>query len=201
MMENWKSFIELTSAKASSHNKVAQHWDTIDTVLNLIMIILAAATTIISLLPSDKYVKAGVSAATTLLSAVCGFLKPGKNRQAHAESGKAFRTLELKMVRAENEKEYEVLWKEYNKELVSEPFLPSKYAVSSDVNFSMSPELMILANEKRKLLKEQEHMMHVSTEEIEMDGRGNVMASSEESAEKTRTDGKYGTFKNPDEKS
>jgi len=63
-------------------------------------------------------------------------------------SSKGFRTLMLKMVRCEVEREYEELWKEYNKELTTEPFLPKKYQVKAKTTLSMSPEFKIVVKTK-----------------------------------------------------
>ena len=46
-----------------------------------------------------------------------------------------FRSLMLRMIRCESDREYEELWKEYNKEILAEPFLPKRYqVVVSQVN-------------------------------------------------------------------
>ena len=69
------------------------------------------------------------------------------------ESSKGFRSLMLKMVRVETEREYEELWKEYNKELLSEPFVPHKYKVKEDTNFTMTPEFTMIVKKKEQDLE------------------------------------------------
>ena len=70
------------------------------------------------------------------------------------ESSKGFRSLMLKMVRVETERNYEELWKEYNKELLGEPFLPEKFKVKEETKFSMTPEFKLIINKKRKEVEE-----------------------------------------------
>ena len=144
----------MTRAKAESHGNVAQYWDRMHNILNLLMIFLAAITTITTLLPITHYVPAAVGAITTILSAINGSLSPSSRRQAQMESSKGFRSLMLKMVRVETERNYEELWKEYNKELLGEPFLPKKYKVKAETVFSMTPEFQLIVNEKTKEVEE-----------------------------------------------
>ena len=152
--ENWKSFVGMTRAKAESHGKVAQHWDRIHNILSMTIIFLSALTTISTLLPVSQYVGATLGALATLVSAINGSLNPSMRRQLQMESSRGFRALMLKMVRVETERDYEELWKEYNKELLGEPFLPSKFKVKSDTEFSMSPEFMLVVARKEAEIRE-----------------------------------------------
>ena len=79
--ENWRSYVELTKAKADSHGRVSQYWDTVHNVLSLTLIFLSAVTTVTALLPIHDYVTAGLAGVTTLFSAVAGFLAPSNKRQ------------------------------------------------------------------------------------------------------------------------
>ena len=151
---NWNSFVNMTRAKAESHGAVAQYWDHIHNVLNMAMIFLAAGTTITTLLPVTHYIPAAIGAVTTLLSAINGSLNPSQRRQQQMESSKGFRALMLKMVRVETERNYEELWKEYNKELLGEPFLPKKFQVKMDTEFSMTPEFQLIVNQKMEEVEE-----------------------------------------------
>ena len=54
----------------------------------------------------------------------------------------------MRMIRCESDKEYEELWKEYNKQILDEPFLPSKYKVKVQQEYSMTPELMVVIHAK-----------------------------------------------------
>ena len=147
---NWESFVNMTRAKAESHGKVAQHWDRIHNILSMTLIFLSALTTLSTLLPMlSHYVAAALGAVTTLVSAITGSLNPSARRQQQMESSRGFRALMLKMVRVETERDYEELWKEYNKELLGEPFLPSKFKVKEDTNFSMTPEFQIVVAQKK----------------------------------------------------
>jgi hypothetical protein len=155
--ENWESFVNMTHAKAVSHGKVSQHWDRIQNILSMTLIFLSALTTISTLLPMlSNYVSAALGAVTTLVSAIAGSLNPSSRRQEQMESSRGFRALMLKMVRVETEREYEELWKEYNKELLGEPFLPSKFKVKEDTNFSMTPEFKIIVAQKKAEVGESE---------------------------------------------
>lgn len=154
IIANWKSFVNMTRAKAESHGAVAQSWDRVHNVLNMAMILLAALTTISTLLPISHYIPAALGAVTTVLSAINGSLNPSQRRQEQMESSRGFRALMLKMVRVETERDYEELWKEYNKELLGEPFLPKKFQVKMDTEFSMTPEFQILVNQKMEEVEE-----------------------------------------------
>ena len=154
IIANWKSFVNMTRAKAESHGAVAQSWDRVHNVLNMAMILLAALTTISTLLPISHYIPAAIGAVTTVLSAINGSLNPSQRRQEQMESSRGFRALMLKMVRVETERDYEELWKEYNKELLEEPFLPKKFQVKMDMEFSMTPEFQIIVNQKMKEVEE-----------------------------------------------
>ncbi|XP_063677276.1 uncharacterized protein LOC134813430 [Bolinopsis microptera] len=147
--ENWGSFVNMTLAKAESHGKVAQYWDRMHNIMSMAIIFLSALTTLSVLLPITHYVGATLGAVTTLLSAINGSLNPSTRRQEQMEASRGFRALMLKMVRVELEKDYEDLWKEYNKELLGEPFLPSKFKVKDNTAFSMSPEFQIVVAQKK----------------------------------------------------
>ena len=54
----------------------------------------------------------------------------------------------MKMVRCETEEEYEELWSDYTKALQGEPFVPKKFEVDDDFEFTMTPELQILVRKK-----------------------------------------------------
>ena len=152
--ENWLSFVNMTKAKADSHGKVAQYWDSVHNFLSLALIILSALTTLSSLLDITEYVAVVLGAITTLTAAIAGSLAPSNRRQQQMESSKGFRALMLKMVRVETERDYEELWKEYNKELLGEPFLPSRYKVKEDTNFSMTPEFTMIVKGKENEVEE-----------------------------------------------
>ena len=152
--ENWSSFVSMTKAKADSHGKVAQYWDSTHNIMSLSLIALSAMTTLSTLLPITHYVAATLGAITTLLSAVAGSLAPSTRRQQHMESSKGFRSLMLKMVRVETEREYEELWREYNKEMITEPFLPHKYKVKDNADFAMTPEFDLIVKQKENEVEE-----------------------------------------------
>ena len=60
----------------------------------------------------------------------------------------------MKMIRCESDRAYETLWQQYNKLLMTEPFLPSKYKVKVKSEYSMTPELTILINQKEEEVEE-----------------------------------------------
>jgi len=171
--ENWASFVAMTKSKADSHAKVAQYWDSVHNVLSLSLIVLSACTTLSTLLPIHVYVPATLGAITTLVSAITGSLAPSAKRQQQLESSKGFRSLMLKMVRVETDRNYEELWGEYNKELIGEPFLPSKYKVKADTHFTMSPEFMLVVKKKNVEIKERmedlDHELKVKEQELGID--------------------------------
>ena len=148
MKENWALFVETAKAKAESHEAYAQYWDGVHNKVSLILIVLSAVTTVLASLHVPKLVVVGLSGVTTLLSAIAGFLQPSARKQKQAEAGKEFRSLMLQMVRCETDGQYEELWNSLNKEIVSEPFLPNKYKVKVEAQYTMTPELTILIDAK-----------------------------------------------------
>uniref|UniRef100_A0A7M5XEB4 SMODS and SLOG-associating 2TM effector domain-containing protein n=1 Tax=Clytia hemisphaerica TaxID=252671 RepID=A0A7M5XEB4_9CNID len=150
MRENWYRFLEITKIKSKGHEKAAQYWDFMHSFFSLFMIFLGAATTFLSLIKSvPPPVVSGIAAMTTLVSAINAFLRPHDRRQVQLDSSKGFRILMMRMIRAEKEREYEDLWRELNKALLDEPFLPNKYAKQEpDMGWSISPELLMVIGEK-----------------------------------------------------
>ena len=66
------------------------------------------------------------------------------------ESSKEFRNLMFRMIRCEVEREYEELWKEYNKTIIQEPFVPKKFEVECKLEYTMTPELVIVIEAKKQ---------------------------------------------------
>ena len=60
----------------------------------------------------------------------------------------------MKMIRCESDRKYESLWEQYNKLLMNEPFLPNKYKVQVNSDFSMTPELTLIINQKEEAVDE-----------------------------------------------
>ena len=96
---------------------------------------------------------------TTVVSAISAFLQPGRHHNIQLESSKDFSSLMTRMIRCESEREYEELWKEYNKALMGEPFLPKKLVVNCTVDYTMTPELTHIIREKANELKKCERKM------------------------------------------
>ena len=150
MEYNWKQFIDVTNAKRKGHLRAARYWNSVNSWLSLTLIFLAAITTFFSLVESiPNYAVSAVAVLSTLLSAVLAFLRAADRRQLQLQSSQQFSKLMMKMVRCETEKEYEQLWKDYNKVLSDEPFLPKKFAVKEDSVYSMTPELIEVIQKKR----------------------------------------------------
>ena len=179
IIENWQSFVNMTRAKAESHGKVAQYWDRVHNILSMALIILSAMTTLATLLPITLYVAATLGAITTLTSAISGSLQPANRRQQQMESSRGFRALMLRMIRVETERDYEELWKEYNKELLGEPFLPRKFKVKEETKFGMTPEFQLIVKAKQN---EVEDAMSSSDDEGQKK-RGEVKPAEAESKE------------------
>ena len=146
--DKWKSFIEMTRAKAEFHEKSAQYWDRVHNALTLILVVIAALTTMFTLLPVSEYIGPSLAGVTTVLSAVIGSINPGLKRQQQLEASKSFRALMLKMLRVETEREYEELWKDYDKKLLDEPYIPVKYKVEKNAEFCMSEEFLVVVARK-----------------------------------------------------
>merc|ERR1711918_237662 len=146
-------FIAANGKKADAHMMMARKWNSISQSLELTMIFLSSATTVLVLLKVPSLVASIVSGLSALLSAVTGYLKPGKRRETQLEASKDFRLLMMRMVRCETEKEYENLWTEYNKNILNEPFVPGKYAMKEDIKYGMSPELYGVMEKKEDALE------------------------------------------------
>ena len=71
----------------------------------------------------------------------------------YSGSSKEFRSMMLRMVMCETEQDYELLWKELNKAIVDEPMVPKKYLSGLKIEWTMTPQLMIVIDEKDKELE------------------------------------------------
>ena len=153
--ENWLAFVNMSKAKADSHAKAAQYWDTTHNICSITMIVFSTLTTLATLLvlPSP-YIATVLGAVTTLVSAISGTLAPSSRRQLQMESSKGFRALMLKMIRVETERDYEEIWREYNKELFVEPFVPFSFIVKLDTKFTKTPEFTMVVKQKENEVKE-----------------------------------------------
>ena len=156
MSENWDRFIAITKSKSKSHMKAAQYWDKMHTTISLSMIILGATTTFCSLISSiPTFVISALAALATLISAISAFMRPHDRRQLQVDSAKEFKILMMKMVRCETERDYEDLWRELNKAMMDEPFLPKKYIKDNvDMDWTKTPELQMVIAEKEQELEE-----------------------------------------------
>jgi len=155
MKQNWELFVETTKRKSKSHMNAARDWDRLNLTLTLTLIFLGAVTTFLALLPSiPSLVVAGLAGLGTMLSTVFGFLRPGDRRQVQEEASKEFKALMMKMVRCETEQAYEDLWKDLNKAILDEPFLPKKHVRNVDMAWSITPELLIIMNQKDDEVKD-----------------------------------------------
>ena len=180
MEYNWKQFIDVTNAKRKGHLRAARYWNSVNSWLSLTLIFLAAITTFFSLVESiPNYAVSAVAALSTLLSAVLAFLRAADRRQLQLQSSQQFSKLMMKMVRCETEKEYEQLWKDYNKVLSDEPFLPKKFAVKEDFKYSMTPELMEVIQKKDKIVHELGEKVNQN-----LDGETNSDSKEKASSEK-----------------
>ena len=148
MRENWKLFIDTTKNKGKGHAKSAQYWDTIGMVLSLLLIFLGSVTTFMALVKVKTTIVAGIAAVGTMLSAIQAFLKPADRRQQQSAAAREFQELMLKMVRCEDELIYEELWRDLNKAIVDAPFLAKRFRTDVDIEWTMTPELDKLIDEK-----------------------------------------------------
>ena len=156
MKENWERYIEIAKAKSISHTRVAQYWDVIHNITNIVIITLGASTTFLSLIKSvPSFVISAVAAVTTLTSAILAFMRPHDRRQIQIDSAKTFKVLMLRMVRCETEQMYDQLWLELNKAVMDEPFLPKKFKTGEeDLDWKVTYELQMLIAEKDHELEE-----------------------------------------------
>ena len=141
MRENWKLFIKTTKNKGKGHGKSAQYWDTVGMMLSLLLIFLGSVTTFMALVKVPTTIVAGLAAVGTMLSALQAFLKPADRRQLQSMAAREFQELMLKMVRCEEESEYEELWRDLNKAIVGAPFLSKKFRDDVEIEWTMTPEL------------------------------------------------------------
>ena len=106
------------------------------------ILLLLASTTALALLDGvPKEVVAGVGAVSTMLAASASFLKSSDRRQLHEKTSRGFRSLMVKMISCESEKDYEKYWADFNREIMDEPMMPQKYAKKFKMKSTMTPEL------------------------------------------------------------
>ena len=154
MKDGWQTFVDLTKAKAGSHMKTARYWESVHNTFSLSLIFLGAITTGLALINGiPPMVLAAIAGVSTLLSTVSAFLRPGDRKAEQAGSSKEFRSMMLRMVMVETEKDYEQLWKELNKAIVDEPMVPKKYLTGLKIDWTMTPQFMLVIDEKDKELE------------------------------------------------
>ena len=101
-----------------------------------------ASTTATALLDGvPKEVVAGIGAVSTMLAAAASFLKSSDRRQLHYKTSRSFRSLMVKMMICDTEKDYEKLWADFNREITDEPLVPRRFVKNIKLNFTMTPEL------------------------------------------------------------
>ena len=88
-----------------------------------------------------KEVVAGIGAVSTMLAAAASFLKSADRRQIHDKTSRAFRSLMVKMISCETEKDYEKHWADFNREIMDEPIMPEKFTKKFRMKYIMTPEL------------------------------------------------------------
>ena len=146
--DNWESFVNMTKAKAETHSKLAQYWNKVHHSLGIITLFLASLTTVATMMPISMYFATALSILSSFISGITTALHPSNQRQIQMDSSKSFEKLMLRMVRVETEREYEELWKEYNWELLSEPFVAEGLKVVDNSNLGMTPEFTIVVRHK-----------------------------------------------------
>ncbi|XP_028398322.1 uncharacterized protein LOC114521946 [Dendronephthya gigantea] len=165
MEGQWEFFVSCAKDKAESHTQAARFWNRVDTFFGLSLIFLSASTTALALLDGvPKEVVAGIGAVSTMLAASASFLKAADRRQLHEKTSRGFRSLMVKMISCESEKDYEKYWADFNREIMDEPIMPKKFTKKFKMNFIMTPELREVVEEKElaivqlenKKLQEQE---------------------------------------------
>ena len=130
MRDNWFLFIKTTRNKSKVHGRASQHWNKLENTISLVLIFLGALTTFMALVNSiPDTVVAGFTALSTMLTAVSAFLRPADRRQKHTVSSRLYQELMMRMVRCEDEREYEELWKLYNRATIDAPFVSDKFTL------------------------------------------------------------------------
>lgn len=81
-----------------------------------------------------------------MLAAAASFLKSADRRQIHEKTSRNFRSLMVKMISCETDKDYEKLWADFNREIMDEPIMPKKFAKNLRIKFTMTPELREVRN-------------------------------------------------------
>jgi transposase len=76
-----------------------------------------------------------------MLAAAASFLKSADRRQIHEKASRGFRSLMVKMVSCELEKDYEKVWADFNREIMDEPIMPKKFVKKIKMKYTMTPEL------------------------------------------------------------
>ena len=151
MRENWQRFVDLTKEKRDSHQKYANYWQSVHTILSLGGIFFSAMTTGLALIAGvPPLATAGIAGVTTLISTITAFMRASERSARQQEAAKEFGILMLKMVRCETEKEYENLWKELNNAISDEPVLPKNLQPKRNIDWEMTPELDLVINQRER---------------------------------------------------
>ena len=158
MRQNWQKFLDITDQRTKAHRKAAVFWDNVHHIFSLVNIFLGAVVAAVSLMkkvPQDCVTV--IASITTVLATITAFLKPAERSQIQTKCSKEFNNLLLSMVRCETEEHYEQLWRDLNKAILDEPFVSTqKKKKGAPIDWTMTPELMLVVADKEDLTKQVE---------------------------------------------
>lgn len=187
MVKSWKEYVDVTVEKSNYHLKKARSWETISSCLCIMLVLFAASTTIMTFVEKIPHtVISGMAGVTTLLAAMLAFLRPADRKAKQESIAKEFRLLTLRMVRCRTAHEYETLWKELNRVLLGERFLPKRFATTTKLNWQMSPELVLLLDPSACSSQASTSSSHFS--EVKVDEVGKSASSSSTDEEKKKVE-------------
>lgn len=144
--ENIENVITMSKESYIAHQKSAWYWDQINTTANILLIILSATATVLSVLDRKAipgYVVAILTGLATKLSALVGFLKPYDKRNKHMEASKHFKVMMYNIIECRSIGEYQKLRTEFYNYVAEEPFLEKRQHHNSSKHWQLNNEMKI----------------------------------------------------------
>ena len=135
--ESIENLIIMSRESYIAHQKSAWYWDQINTITNILLIILSGVATVLSVLDRKTipgYVVPILTGLATILSMLIGFLKPYDRRNTQMETSKRFKVMMYRIIECRSIDEYHKLRTEFYNFVAEEPFLEKKHLMLSVKN-------------------------------------------------------------------
>lgn len=120
-LQDWKDFIDKTKERADCHSTKGLYWDALIVILNMLVMIFATSTAMLTLLPVSKYIATGAGALTTAASIINAVIHPTAKVRVQETSCKNYKVLMIRMLRCDSVDCYNELWDKYYEEIATKP--------------------------------------------------------------------------------